>query len=115
MTWIALLQRVTGEAQLGLHPEGQAGGAAAVQQGLPGVVLGEDEAEVAGIDAALLLAHAGRIGALDHELVAAQIKDQGIGAPAFGHATEALDRPALGGVQVDGGDGEVELELVHGR
>ncbi len=61
------------------------------------------------IDAALLLAQNVRIGALGHQLVAAQIEDQGMGAAAAGHATEALDIPALGGVQVDGGDGEVEL------
>ena len=97
MTWIA-------------HP-----GVDAVGQGLPADQIGEDPAEVAGIDAALLLAQAGRIGALGHELVAAQIKDQGIGATASGHATKPLHRPALGGVQVDGGDGEVELNPVHGK
>jgi hypothetical protein len=32
-----------------------------------------------------------------------------MGTAAAGHATEPLHIPALGGVQVDGGDGEVEL------
>jgi hypothetical protein len=65
------------------------------------------------IDAALLLAQNAWIGALNHQLVAAQIEDQGMGTAAAGHATEALLIPLLGGVQVEGGDGEVELDPVH--
>lgn len=109
-----MLQNLAGEAELWVHAEDQAGGSTALQQGLPVGQLREHQAEMTGIDAALLVAQAGRIDALSHELVAAQIEDQGINAAAAGHTAEPLDIPALGGIQVEGGDGEVELNPVHG-
>jgi hypothetical protein len=45
--------------------------------------------------------------------MSAQIEDQGMGTAAAGHTAKALHIPLLGGVQIEGGDGEVELDSVH--
>ena len=80
---------------------------------LPGAVISKDKTEMAGINTGLWCVDQGRVGALGNELVTAQIEHHGMGAAPSGATSEPLDVPALRGLQINGGDGEMELDAIH--
>ena len=68
---------------------------------------------MARIDARLSRSAALRRQPLGHQLMAPQIENQGLLAPASWRATQAVDVPPLGGLEIVAGNREMELQQVH--
>jgi len=108
-----MLQGACGKPATGLQTEAQTLEPGTVQQGLPGLGRGKHESEMTRIDA--LLRGLGRASwnLLGHQLMAAQIEDQGMLAAAAGDAAQAIDIPAVGLIEIPAGNRKMEPYLLH--
>ena len=107
-----VFQHITGVAKLRLHPKGQACLMGPVAKPGPILQAGPNQTEMAGVNAPLGRFAGGR-SKLRHELVAAQVENEGLGTATAHLATQTIPVPTLRDRQIRGGYGEVKTGQRH--